>query len=358
MRGKGGLNRSENVTTATHDDVVHLTRYARCAGCAAKMGPGDLAAALAPLERRTDPRLLVGRETFDDAGVFQISDDIALVQTVDFFAPIVDDPYDFGRVAAANALSDIFAMGGEPLTAMNIVGFPVGQLPLSVLSDVLRGGQDAVHDAGAHVVGGHTITDEELKYGLSVTGTVHPRRILTNAAAVPGDVLVLTKAIGTGILSTAAKRGQLGREEVETLVASMTRLNASASRAALAVGVRCATDVTGFGLLGHASHIARASNVTLRIDASAVPLLPGVRASLEAGALTGGAARNEAYLEPLVNWGRATPEQRALLVDPQTSGGLLLAVPASGVPELLARVTGAVVVGEVLVRGSHAIAVV
>ncbi|HVT39591.1 MAG TPA: selenide, water dikinase SelD [Gemmatimonadaceae bacterium] len=345
------------MTTATHDEVVRLTQYARCAGCAAKMGPADLAAALAPLERRSDPRLLVGRETFDDAGVFQISDDIALVQTVDFFAPIVDDPYDFGRVAAANALSDVFAMGGEPLTAMNIVGFPVGQLPLVVLSDVLRGGQDAVHEAGAHIVGGHTITDEEVKYGLAVTGTVHPRRILTNAAAVPGDVLVLTKAIGTGILSTAAKRGQLGPAEVGTLVASMTTLNASGSRAALAVGVRCATDVTGFGLLGHASHVARASKVTLRIDAAAVPLLPGVRASLEAGALTGGAARNEAYLEPLVDWGSAPAELRALLVDPQTSGGLLLAVPAARVAELLARVPGAAVVGEVLARGSQAIVV-
>ena len=343
------------MTTATREDVIRLTQYARCAGCAAKMGPGDLAAALAPLERRGDPRLLVGRETFDDAGVFQITDEIALVQTVDFFAPIVDDPYDFGRVAAANALSDVFAMGGEPLTAMNIVGFPVGQLPLSVLTDMLRGGQDAVHLAGAHLVGGHTITDEELKYGLSVTGTVHPGRILTNAAAAPGDVLVLTKPIGTGILSTAAKRGQLGPVEQAALVLSMTTLNAVASRAALAVGVRCVTDVTGFGLLGHASHVARASKATLRIDVSAVPFLPGVMAALEAGALTGGAARNETYLEPLVDWGRTTSEQRALLLDPQTSGGLLAAIPPSGVREYLARVSGAVVIGEVLTRGAHAI---
>jgi selenide,water dikinase len=312
---------------------------------------------LAPLERRTDPRLLVGRETFDDAGIFQISEDLALVQTVDFFAPIVDDPFDFGRVAAANALSDVFAMGGEPLTAMNIVGFPVGQLPLSVLSDVLRGGQEAVHEAGAHIVGGHTITDEELKYGLSVTGTVHPRRILTNAAAVPGDVLVLTKAIGTGILSTAAKRNQLGPSDLASLILSMTTLNAAASRAAVAVGARCATDVTGFGLLGHASHVARASKVTLRIDAARVPLLPGVRAAFEAGLLTGGAARNASYLEPLVDWGRTTEEQRALLVDPQTSGGLLVAIPQAKVSDYLARVEGAVAIGEVLDRGARAIVV-
>jgi len=345
------------VTAATREDVVRLTQFARCAGCAAKMGPGDLATALAGLEQRTDPRLLVGRETFDDAGIFQITDDLALVQTVDFFAPIVDDPYDFGRVAAANALSDVFAMGGEPLTAMNIVGFPVGQLPLAVLADVLRGGQDAVHEAGAHVVGGHTITDEELKYGLSVTGTVHPRRVLTNAAAVPGDVLILTKAIGTGILSTAAKRGQLGVPEVAALVTSMTTLNGTASRAAVALGARCATDVTGFGLLGHASHVARASHCTLEIRMASVPLLPGTIAALDAGALTGGAARNAAYLEPLVDYGRTTQDERALLVDPQTSGGLLVALPPSRVAEYLERVEGAVEIGRVLAPGPVAIVV-
>ncbi|MFI5310192.1 MAG: selenide, water dikinase SelD [Gemmatimonadales bacterium] len=344
-------------TSATRADVVRLTEFARCAGCAAKMGPGDLAIALADLEQRADPRLLVGRETFDDAGIFQLTDEIALVQTLDFFAPIVDDPYEFGRVAAANALSDVFAMGGEPITAMNIVGFPVGQLSLDVLSDILHGGQDAVHEAGAHIVGGHTITDEELKYGLSVTGTVHPRRILTNAAAVPGDVLVLTKAIGTGILSTAAKRGQLGEDALSALVQSMTTLNAVASRAALAVGARCATDVTGFGLLGHASHVARASEVTLNIEMSQVPFLPGTLKALEAGALTGGAARNASYLEQLVDYGRTTEEERALLVDPQTSGGLLVALPVNKVEEYLNRVAGAVAIGEVQERGPLAIVV-
>ncbi len=340
------------MTTATREDVVRLTQFARCAGCAAKMGPGDLSAALAPLERRTDPRILVGRETFDDAGVYQLSPELALVQTLDFFAPIVDDPYDFGRVAATNALSDVFAMGGEPITAMNIVGFPVGQLALSVLTDVLRGGQDAVHDAGAHIIGGHTITDEELKYGLSVTGTIHPQRILTNAAAHPGDALVLTKAIGTGILSTAAKRNALGAAEQAALVKSMTTLNAAASRAAVAMDLHCATDVTGFGLLGHASHVARASNVTLCISVSKVPLLPGARSALAAGALTGGAARNDLYLEPLVDWGRTTKDERALLVDPQTSGGLLVAVPAAKLAEYLGRVDCAVQIGEVRER-SH-----
>jgi selenide,water dikinase len=343
---------------ATQRDLVRLTAFARCAGCAAKMGPGDLAAALAPLERRSDPRILVGHETFDDAGIYKLTDELALVQTVDFFAPIVDDPYDFGRVAATNALSDVFAMGGEPITAMNIVGFPVGQLPLEVLTEMLRGGQDAVHLAGAHIVGGHTITDEELKYGLSVTGTVHPDRLLTNAAAQAGDVLVLTKAIGTGLLATAAKRGLLGDVETAELVRSMTTLNATASRAAVALGLRCATDVTGFGLLGHASHIARASHVTIHIDAPKVPLLPGTRDALAHRATTGGAQRNAEYLEPLVDYGRTSQEMRAILVDPQTSGGLLVAVPPALVDAYLARVSAGVVIGDVRPRDTNANAIV
>jgi selenide,water dikinase len=346
------------MTGATRDDVIRLTAYARCAGCAAKMGPGDLSRALGALERRTDPRILVGRETFDDAGIFLLTEDLALVQTVDFFAPIVDDPYDFGRVAAANALSDVFAMGGEPITAMNIVGFPVGQLPLEVLTEILRGGQDTVHEAGAYIVGGHTITDEELKYGLSVTGTVHPQRILTNARAVAGDVLVLTKAIGTGVLSTAAKRGLLGDAETRALVRSMTTLNAEASRAAVAIGVCCATDVTGFGLLGHASHVARASDVTLRIDVGRVPLLPGARAALAAHATTGGGQRNAAYLEPLVDFGSTSDDDRALMVDPQTSGGLLVAVAPARLDEYLARIPLAVVIGAVEPRRERAIELV
>ena len=343
------------MSVSAHEHAIRLTEFARCAGCAAKMGPGDLSKALGALERKHDPRILVGRETFDDAGIFQLSDDLALVQTVDFFAPIVDDPYEFGRVAAANALSDVFAMGGEPITAMNIVGFPVGQLPLEVLTDMLRGGQDAVHEAGASIVGGHTITDEELKYGLSVTGTVHPQRLLTNAHAVAGDVLVLTKPIGTGLLSTAAKRGMLGERETRALVASMTTLNAQASRAATALGLRCATDVTGFGLLGHASHVARASHVTLRITVRDVPLLPGARDALAARATTGGAQRNAAYLEPLVDFGSTSDDDRALLVDPQTSGGLLVAVPRARLAAYCAQVPEAVVIGEVLPRATHAI---
>jgi selenide, water dikinase len=319
------------------------------------MGPGDLSRALAPLQRHADPRLLVGRETFDDAGVFVVSDDLALVQTVDFFAPIVDDPYSFGRIAAANALSDVYAMGGEPITAMNIVGFPVGKLPLEILTDILRGGQDAVHEAGAHIVGGHTIIDEELKYGLSVTGRAHPKRLLTNAGARVGERLVLTKPIGTGIIATALKQGILGDDVSEAMLFSMMTLNATASRAALAVGSHCATDITGFGLLGHASHIARASDVTLRIDVSRVPAMLGAREGYARGARTGGAGRNVEYLEPLVDYGHASDLDRALLVDPQTSGGLLVAVPPDRVAEYLSRVPGSVDIGEVLPRGATGI---
>lgn len=319
------------------------------------MGPGDLSRALTPLPHREDPRLLVGRETFDDAGVFVVSDDIALVQTVDFFAPIVDDPYTFGRIAAANALSDVYAMGGEPLTALNLVGFPVGKAPLEVLTDILRGGQDAVHEAGAVIAGGHSIIDDEIKYGLSVTGRADPRKLLTNAAAALGDRLILTKPIGTGILSTAAKQGRSDDAAYRVMIDSMTRLNREASRAAIALGARCATDITGFGLLGHASHIARASNVTIRIEVARVPIFAGAREALAAGARTGGAERNAAYLEPLVEWGRATDTDRALLIDPQTSGGLLVALPASRVADYLSRVEGAVEIGAVVARGANAI---
>lgn len=316
------------------------------------MGPGDLSRVLAPLPTRSDPRLLVGRETFDDAGVFAVSDELALVQTVDFFAPIVDDPYAFGQVAAANALSDVYAMGGEPLTALNIAAFPVGKLPLEVLTEILRGGQEKVHEAGALVVGGHTVTDAEVKYGLAVTGRVHPQRILSNAGARVGDRLVLTKPIGTGILATAGKRQLLGQAEERAMLDTMVALNRDASRAAVELGLRCATDVTGFGLLGHASHVARASGVTLRLVVGAVPVLPGVREAIARGVSMGGAGRNASYLEPLVAWGAVDAAQRAILVDPQTSGGLLVAVPPAREADYLARVAGAVVVGEVLPAGA------
>jgi selenide,water dikinase len=333
--------------------VTKLTAYARCAGCAAKLGAADLTRALSAVPIQSDPRLLVGRETFDDAGVFLLSDDLALVQTVDFFAPIVDDPYLFGQIAAANALSDVYAMGGEPLTALNIVGFPAGTLSTDVLSEILRGGQDKVHESGAVVVGGHSIIDEELKFGLSVTGRANPKHILSNANAVVGDRLVLTKPLGTGIMATVGKKGELGTEEASELYASMCKLNKDASRAALAVGAKCATDVTGFALLGHASHIAAASKVSLRIDANRVPVLRGALEAWRRGVRTGGAERNAIYLDSRVDWGSTSDERRALLMDPQTSGGLLVAVPADRVEEYLSLVPEGVEIGEVIARESY-----
>jgi selenide, water dikinase len=302
-----------------------------------------------------DPRVLVGRESFDDAGVFLLRDDLALVQTVDFFAPIVDDPYEFGQIAAANALSDIFAMGGEPLTALAIVGFPVGKLPISVLTDILRGGQDKVREAGAVLVGGHSIIDEELKFGLSVSGQADPRHLLTNAAANAGDLLVLTKPLGTGLLATAGKQDQLDASGRDALYATMRALNGPASRAALAAGVRCATDVTGFGLLGHASHIAKASGVTLRIRGTTLPGLPNARALWRSGVRTGGAERNETFVAPFTDWSRSSPEDRALALDPQTSGGLLLAVPPDRAAEYLSAVAGSVLIGRIESRGDAAL---
>jgi selenide,water dikinase len=307
---------------------------------------------------RSDPRLIVGRETYDDAGVFVLSDDLALVQTVDFFAPIVDDPYRFGQIAAANALSDVYAMGGEPLTAMNVVGWPVDKLDIAILGEILRGGQDKVHEAGALIVGGHTIIGDEVKYGLSVTGRVHPKRILTNAAARVGDQLVLTKAIGTGLLATAMKQDRLPGAAAEALYASMTRLNDRAAREAVRLGVRSATDVTGFGLLGHAYHLALASNVTLEIDRGRVPLLPEARRLAASGLRTGGLERNATYLEHRIGWGGTSADDRALLQDPQTSGGLLVAVPPAHLAEYLSAVDGAVHVGEVKPPGTDRVTIV
>jgi len=321
------------------------------------MGPGDLSRALAALPLKADPRLLVGRETFDDAGVFRVSDDLALVQTVDFFAPIVDDPFDFGQIAAANALSDVYAMGGQPLTALNIVAFPTSDLPLDVLTRILAGGQEKVHEAGAFIVGGHTVVDTELKYGLAVTGRAHPNFLLTNAGAVPGDQLILTKPLGNGILATAAKRGLLSAEAQRPMLDAMKALNGAASRAALAVGARCATDITGFGLLGHMSHIARASKVTLRVELDSIPVFAGVREAVRAGSTTDGAKRNAEYLKDLVRWNKGSEEDRAILWDPQTSGGLLVCVSRPKTGDYLSRVPDSVVIGEVIERGEVAIEV-
>jgi selenide, water dikinase len=306
-----------------------LTERSRAAGCAAKFGPADLSRILRSLPPVTHPDLLVGTSTADDAGVFRIAPDLALVQTVDFFTPIVDDPFQFGAIAAANALSDVYAMGGEPRTALNIACFPDKDVPFEVLGEVLRGGLAKAEEAGVLVVGGHTVIDEEIKFGMAVTGFVHPDRIWRNVGARPGDALLLTKPLGTGIVTTAAKRDGCSTETTAAAVTSMSTLNAVAARVLRGVEVHACTDVTGFGLLGHGYEMAQGSDVRLELVAADLPGLPGVRALVAAGHLTGGCRRNRAWLADKVVVGSSVPADLAELAwDPQTSGGLLAAIPA------------------------------
>lgn len=287
------------------------------------------------------PDLLVGMETHDDAGVFRLSPDLALIQTVDFFTAIVDDPFDFGAIAAANAFSDVYAMGGVPRTALNIVGWPQEELPWDVLTEILKGAHEVVHEAGAALAGGHSVKAPELFFGLSVTGTIHPERIVTNAGARPGDVLFLTKPIGTGILTTALKNGNLLRETLSLLTATMRRLNAAAAGAMVEVGVSAATDVTGFGLLGHLLEMARGSRVAAEIDVVSVPLLPEALEHARAGDKPGGLAANRRYASPYVEGAdRIDAGHVDLLYDPQTSGGLLISVPEGKADRLQAALAG------------------
>ncbi len=282
-----------------------------------------------------DPNVLVGLDRPDDAGVYRLSDDLAVVQTVDFFTPIVDDPYLFGAIAAANALSDVYAMGGRPLFALNIIGFPVNTLPREVLVEILRGGAEKAREAGVSVIGGHSIDDPEPKYGLVVTGVVHPDGIITKDAAEPGDRLFLTKPLGTGIISTAIKREVAPAEAVAEAVRWMLTLNRDAALAMVEVGVRAATDVTGYGLLGHLYEMVRERPIGAEVYFEAVPLMPAVRELAEAGVVPGGTRRNLAFLSGRgrdgrlrVDWADGfTEAEKLILADAQTSGGLLIAVP-------------------------------
>jgi selenide,water dikinase len=274
------------------------------------------------------PDLLIGIAGADDAGVIRIDDRRAIVQTIDFFTPIVDDPYDWGRITAANALSDIYAMGAEPLTALQMVGWPRDAIPFDVLTRVIEGGSDVMADAGCTIVGGHSIDDTDPKYGFAITGMVSPDDIIANAGAKPGQLLVLTKPIGTGILTTAIKNGVVPHDIEQAAISSMAALNRGASDAARRVGVSAGTDVTGFGLLGHLSEMVRASHVSAHIDVEAVPILDGVRDCLESGAVSGGTRRNLKAVERMVAFGHHGDQSRLILADAQTSGGLLLAVDA------------------------------
>ncbi|MGH7533458.1 MAG: selenide, water dikinase SelD [Gemmatimonadales bacterium] len=321
-----------NVTT----DPIRLTAFSHGAGCACKLGSTELTDVLRHLPAISDPRILVDAATRDDAAVYRLDADRALIATTDFFTPIVDDPFDWGRIAAANALSDVYAMGGVPLFALNLVGWPRTALPFALLGEVLKGAAEVAAEAGCPLVGGHSVDDPEPKFGLAVVGEVHPDRILTNAAGRAGDLLVLSKPLGTGILTTALKRDRVDAAAVAPAVESMATLNAGAMRAALAHGVTCATDVTGFGLLGHLGNILASSALGAEIWVDALPLLPGARALAEAGVVPGGTERNYKAAEK-TDWAAdIAPAERYLCCDAQTSGGLLLAVAPEHADGLLA----------------------
>lgn len=306
---------------------VALTSLVENAGCASKISQGDLRRVLAGLPSVSDPRLLVGTNTCDDAGVFLVREDLALVQTVDVFTPNVDDAYTFGQIAAANSLSDVYAMGGQALTALAIIAFPIETLSHRIMGQIIRGGMDKLAEAGVPVVGGHSLKDHEIKFGFAVTGTIHPERIVTNAGAQVGDVLVLTKPLGTGVISFAAQIGRATAEQLAIVAASMTQLNKTASELMVAAGVHAATDVTGFGLMGHLVEMALGAGVNLEVDVARVPRFPGALELLEQGLVAGGIERNLEYSEDYQELAGAVPEAlRLLMYDPQTSGGLLLAV--------------------------------
>ncbi|MCJ7605860.1 MAG: selenide, water dikinase SelD [Dehalococcoidales bacterium] len=302
---------------------------------------------------QTDPNLIAGMEHAEDAGIYKLRDDLAIVQTVDFFTPIVDDPYDFGRIAVANSLSDVYAMGGTPLTALNVVCFPNDSMDMTVLQEVLRGGLDAMHQANVILVGGHTVDDPELKYGLSVTGTIHPDRVVHNQGAQPGDKLILTKKLGTGIIGTAIKAGTASREAITEVIASMTALNKTASELMREAGVHACTDVTGFGLLGHAAEMIEGTDVGYLIHASTVPYFKEAGELAEQGMLPGGLGRNRDYHSHMVDVAESVPQIiKDVVYDPQTSGGLLIAVPVENAATLLkklheAGVADAVIIGAV-----------
>jgi selenide,water dikinase len=326
---------------------VRLTTLSHGAGCACKISAAELREALRGLHEPADPELLVGAATADDAAVYRLRPDLAIVQSADFFTPIVDDPYDFGRIAAANAMSDIYAMGAEPMLALNLVAFSLVEHGHETLGEILRGGQEIAEQAGVAIGGGHSIDDPEPKYGMSVTGTVHPDAVLTNGGGRPGDQLFLTKPIGGGLVTTAAKRGLADDQLIGRAVATMCELNAEASRGAIAAGANAMTDVTGFGLLGHMHELCEASGVAARVEAAAVPVIEGAEALADdERCVAGGSRRNAADAEGFTDWPAAiSAERRVLLTDAMTSGGLLVAVP----PERSSEAAG-VRVGE-LVEG-------
>ena len=345
-------------------EPVKLTHFTHGLGCACKIRPQILEAILERIPRYDDPDLLVGTETADDAAVYRVTPELAIVQTVDFFTPIVDDPYAFGAIAAANSLSDIYAMGARPLFALNLVGFPVGRLPIEVLEEILRGAADKASEAGIPIIGGHSVEDTEPKFGLAVTGSIHPDRVVTNRSARVGDVVILTKPIGLGILATAAKRGAAGREAVERATGVMAELNAGAAEVMAGFPVSACTDVTGFGLVGHLLEMTTGSGVTAELWVDRVPVLPQTLELAVAGMVPGGSRDNLAHAEGRVEWSEELAEvQRLLMCDAQTSGGLLISIPEPDSGPLLAQlhesgIADAAVIGRIVAEGSGTITVV
>lgn len=329
---------------------ARLTQLCSCAGCAAKIRAEDIEKLLAKVNYPLDSRALAGQSSGDDAVVVKINDSLALVQTVDFFTPVVDDPRRFGRVAAANALSDVYAMGGQPYTAMNITCFPTKMLGTDLLAEILKGGLEKVLEAGAVMAGGHTVEDSEPKFGLAVTGLIDPHNMVMKNGAKPGDVLILTKPIGTGVLNTAHKHSDISAEHLEGVLTSMETLNRAASEVMVKHGIKAGTDVTGYGLLGHSLEMCRSSQVTAVFEASAVPLLPGALEAYQRGHVPGGSQANLQFVTPYLAVDEQVPRDLlGLLGDAQTSGGLLLAVPetklAAVMQELPALFTAPRVIG-------------
>jgi selenide,water dikinase len=339
---------------AVAPERVRLTSLSHGAGCACKISAADLAPIVAGLPRPRDPALLVDADTADDAAVYRLSDDLAIVQTADFFTPIVDDPYDFGRIAAANALSDVYAMGARPVLALNLVAFSLADLGATILQEILRGGAETVARAGASIGGGHSIDDPEPKYGLSVTGTVSPDAFLANAGGQPGDLLFLSKPIGAGLITTAAKRGLADDEIVARAIEVMTALNDRAAEDAVKAGASAMTDVTGFGLLGHLHELCAASGVGAELTSEAVPAIEGaLELAVDERCIAGGTRRNGAQAERYTAWSPSVSEERrALLCDAMTSGGLLVAVPLER-----AEAAPGVQVGRLVSRGPGTISV-
>lgn len=345
MRNQGDGTKSD-AGAAILSLVPHLTANAKAGGCAAKLSPKILDQVLPLVPRWPDKNVLVGFDKADDAGVYRLSAELALVQTVDFFTPVVDDPYTFGAIAAANALSDVYAMGGRPVTALTMLCYPA-KGDLTDLEQMLRGGAEKIHEAGCPVIGGHSINEEDIKIGYSITGTVHPDRIKTNAGALAGDVLLFTKRIGTGVVSTALKRGMASADHVRAAEESMLTLNKAACEAMLEFTVHACTDVTGFSLLGHSREMALASGVTLEIDPHAVQFLPGALEYARAGATPTGTRNNRDFVSSCVE---GASEFDDLLYDPQTSGGLLIALPKEDASALISKFPAAYRIGRVVAR--------